>query len=265
MSQVTVTIADGIALVTLNAPPHGQFERSTIDALGAAIDTVETQASVKAVVVTGGIPGVFADHYSIREFEAVGRHLKGHKPAADEDPLPAATAFAAHLARIEASPRPWIAAINGTCIGAGFELALACDIRVVEDDGYSIGLPEANLGLLPVGGGTQRLPRLIGPAKALQLILMGLVVSPVQALQLGIAQEMAPDLAVDAAMVMARRLADQFAPASAAVKRLVRAAATTPLAEGLAAERAAFLDLVGQAEPLARMHDLNRGERDICD
>ena len=265
MPQVTVRVEEGIALVVLSNPPHGHVDRVTVEQLGFALDTIEANPSVFAVVVTGGETGVFASHYSAEELEILSRHLRMTRPAPGEDPLPLATLFAHTLARIEASPLPFIAAINGTCIGAGFEIALACDIRIVEDDGYTIGLPDANLGLVPGAGGSQRLPRLIGQARALELMLMGRTVSPVQALQMGIAQEMAPDLAIDAATIMAGRFADQYRPATARLKQLIRGAADLPLAEGIAAERAAFLALLREDEPLARLHDLNRGERDITD
>ncbi|PWR23937.1 enoyl-CoA hydratase/isomerase family protein [Zavarzinia compransoris] len=265
MTQVPVHIDDGIALVRLNNPPLGHVDRGMVGALGAALDLIEGTAAVRAVVVTGETEGIFASHYSIEELEPLGRHLRAAAGGGTDDPLPVATELARHLARIEASPLPFVAAINGTCIGAGFELALACDIRIVEDGDFTLGLPEANLGLVPGAGGSQRLPRLIGPAKALELILMGRTISPIQAVQIGIAQELAADLALDAALVMARRLADQYGPASARIKHLVRQAREIPLAEGLAAERAAFLALLAEDEPIARMHDLNRGERDITD
>lgn len=265
MPQVKLHIDDGIALVTFDNPPHGHIDRGVVEALGAALDRIEASPEARAVVVTGATEGIFASHYSIEELEPLGRHLRAAKGQAGEDPLPVATALARHLARIEASPLPFIAAINGTCIGTGFEVALACDIRIVEDGDFTLGLPDANLGLVPGAGGSQRLPRLIGPAKALQLILMGRTVSPIQAVQIGIAQELAADRALDAALIMARRLADQYGPATAHLKRLVHGARDLPTHQGLAAERAAFLALLAENEPLARMHDLNRGEREIED
>ncbi|MDD3444719.1 MAG: enoyl-CoA hydratase/isomerase family protein [Zavarzinia sp.] len=265
MSQVTVRIEEAIAILTLLNSPHGEFDGAVVEDLARALDTIEAARGLGAVVVTGGADGVFGGPYAVRDLEHMGRHQRAAATTMADDPLPAIGAFARQLARIEASPLPFVAAINGTCIGAGFDLALACDIRVVEDGDYGLGFPEANIGLAPLGGGSQRLPRLIGPAKALELILMGRTVSPLQALQIGIAQEMAPDLALDAAMIMAHRLADQSREATASLKRLVREAVTVPLARGLVAEREAQARLIATEEAIARMRDVTRGERDIED
>lgn len=265
MAQVATRYDNGIAVITLSSPPDGQIGRETVAELDTAVAAVEADAAVRAVVVTGGLDEIFASHYAVAELEELAQGLHSGASAAGEAAAAALAAFGRLLARIEASPRPWIAAINGTCLGTGFELALACDIRIVEDEDYSIGLPEINVGLLPGGGGTQRLPRLIGEARALELILMGRTVSPIQAVQLGLAHEMAPHLAIDAAMIMARRLADQYPPAVARVKRLVRGARTAALEAGLEAERQALVELLGQQKAIDMLADLNRGYRDIRD
>lgn len=265
MAQIAVRLDSGIALVTLSSPPEGQIGSDTIAELAATVSSIEADATVRAVVVTGGLEGIFASHYSVQELEDLARRLRDGDAAAPAAATALLVAFEQVVSRIEASPKPWIAAINGTCLGTGFELALACDIRIVEDGDHSIGLPEVNVGLLPGGGGTQRLPRLIGEARALELILMGRTVSPIQAVQLGLAQELAPDLAIDAAMIMARRLADQHPPAIARIKQLVRGARTTPIEVGAALERERLIELLGQREVVELLADLNHGYRDITD
>lgn len=265
MAQVSLRIEEGTALLTLANPPHGHVDRLTVEQLDRALDDIEATAGLHAVVVTGGEEGIFASHYSAEELEILSRHLRMTKPVPGEDPLPVATRLGHCLARIEASPLPFIAAINGTCLGTGLEIALACDIRILEDEDYDIGLPDANLGLVPGAGGSQRLARLIGEARALELVLMGRCLSPIQAAQIGLAQVLAPERALDAARIMAARFADQYPPATARLKQLIRGAATRPLAEGVAAEREAFHALLREDEPLARLHALNRGERDITD
>ncbi|MCF4164250.1 enoyl-CoA hydratase/isomerase family protein [Zavarzinia compransoris] len=257
MAQVSVRIEDSVAIITLDNSPDGLIDALVVTDLARALDTVEAAPRARAVVVTGGTEGVFAGPYSVPELEHMGRHLRVASVAPGDDPLPAITAFAHQLARIEGSPLPFIAAVNGTCIGAGFDIALACDIRIVEDGDYTIGFPEANIGLVPLGGGARHLARLVGPAKALELMLMGRTVSPIEAMQLGIAQEMAPDLALDAALIMAHRLADQSRDASARLKRLIRG--DGPAAPDMLAH------LIAGDEAIARMRDVNQGERDIED
>lgn len=257
MAQVSVRIEESVAIITLDNSPDGLIDSLVVMDLARALDQIEAAPRVGAVVVTGGTEGVFAGPYSVPELEHMGRHLRAASIAPGDDPLPAVTAFARQLARIEGSPLPFIAAINGTCIGAGFDIALACDIRIVEDDDYTIGFPEANIGLVPLGGGAQHLAHLAGPAKALELMLMGRTISPIEAVQLGIAQEMAPDLAVDAAVIMARRLADQSRDASARLKRLIQG--------GGPASPDTLAALIAGDEAISRMRDVNQGERDIED
>lgn len=265
MAQIAVHIDSGIARITLTPPARGQIDRETIAELDAAAIAIEGNPLVRAVVVTGGHEGIFASHYCVRELEDLSRGLASQDAVAAQALETLLAGFEAVLVRIETSSRPWIAAINGDCLGSGLELALACDIRIVEDDDYSIGLPEANIGLIPGGGGTRRLPRLIGEARALELILMGRTVSPIQAVQLGLAQELAPDLAIDAAMIMAARLAYQQPAAMAAIKHLVRGATTRPPETTLAEERARLAGLLAQPQAARLLGDLNQGRRDIRD
>jgi enoyl-CoA hydratase/carnithine racemase len=146
-----------------------------------------------------------------------------------------------------------IAAISGTCLAGGFEFALSCDLRIAEVGDYLIGLPEANLGLVPGAGGTQRLPRTIGTSAALMHILMGQPVAPQEAARQGLVHETVQGKALDRAMEIAARIAC-FPPQSiACIKRLVRNATETPLAQGLALERNLFLKLCISEPALARM------------
>jgi enoyl-CoA hydratase/carnithine racemase len=132
-----------------------------------------------------------------------------------------------------------IAAINGLCMGGGFELTLACDIRIAGRDVTSIGLPETRVGIFPGGGGTQRLPRVIGEAKALEMILRGIVVDGPKAFEIGMVHEVADD-PLARALEIAAEFEGRGAEGVAFAKRLTRAALDRPLAEGLADERASF-------------------------
>ena len=140
---------------------------------------------------------------------------------------------------LAAAEKPVVAAINGLCMGGGFEMTLACDIRICAPDVPSIGLPETRVGIFPGGGGTQRLPRVIGEAKALEMILRGLTVDAQQALAIGLVHEIAAD-PLARALEMATEWEGRGAEGIAFAKRLTRAALDRPLAEGLADERRSF-------------------------
>ncbi len=157
------------------------------------------------------------------------------------------------MALCESMPKPVIAAISGTALAGAFEFALACDLRIAEDGEYLIGLPEAELGLLPGAGGTQRLPRTIGMSAALMHILMGKALSPREAESKGLVHETVSGKSLDRAMEIARRLSSHTPESVAYIKRLVRNAVETPLAEGLALERNLFLKLCISEAGLARM------------
>jgi enoyl-CoA hydratase len=151
--------------------------------------------------------------------------------------------------------KPVIAAISRTALAGGFEFALSCDLRIAEDGDYLIGLPEANRGLLP---GTQRLLRTIGTPAALMHILMGDPLPPREAERKGLARETVSGKALDRAMEITRRLSS-FTPESVAcIKRLVRNATETPLAQGLVLERNLFLNLCIIEPAFARMRSMKR-------
>jgi enoyl-CoA hydratase len=162
------------------------------------------------------------------------------------------------MALCESMPKPVIAAISGTALAGGFEFALACDFRIAEDGDYLIGLPEARLGLLPGAGGTQRLPRTIGTPAALMHILIGDAVNPREAERKGLVHETVSGKVLDRAMELAKRLSLHTPESVAYIKRLVRNATETPLAQGLALERNLFLKLCITEPALARMRSYDK-------
>ena len=149
------------------------------------------------------------------------------------------------LDRIMLMPKVVIAAINGDCMGGGYELALACDFRLAADGPYQIGLPEAVLGILPGGGGTQRLPRLIGRGKALEVMLFGNVYHPREAERMGMVNRvLAPETLMSFAMGWARTLAKRPPRSIAAIKRAVCLGADRDLEAGLYIERTEMRDVM---------------------
>ncbi len=266
MSQVTIERRGAIAIVTLTNPPEGYMDSGTVPELDAATRELEADDAIRAIVITGGLPGVFVRHYSVHELGALSATLRGQGLKVDTNATIPERELDHVFKRIETMAKPVIAAINGTAMGGGFELTLACDIRIAEDGPYSLGLPEVNIGILPGAGGTQKLGRLVGMARALEMTLRGRTVSPQEALALGIVHEVAaPGGVVARAIEVAEELAAKAPLAVAHIKRLVRAAAETPLAEGMAMERTLFLDLLVRDEALRLMTEMNEGHRDIRD
>jgi enoyl-CoA hydratase/carnithine racemase len=149
---------------------------------------------------------------------------------------------------IAAAPFVTIAALNGLALGGGLEMALACDLRLAAA-GVSLGLTESRVGIFPGAGGTQRLPRLIGTSRALQMMLTGEPVTSEQALAMGLVNEVLPaDELLPRAQALARKLAGHSAPAMAALKRLVQQGMELPLDEALHVERAALRDFLGSRD-----------------
>ena len=249
---LTTRVADGIAVITLGSAKRIYFDEEMGDALTAALDGYAGDPNIRAVVLTGGAPGYFARHFSITSLLQLAEPLRASGREWPDNATYNAGFFDKAMALCESMPKPVIAAISGTCLAGAFEFALSCDLRIAEDGDYLIGLPETNLGLVPGAGGTQRLPRTIGTA-ALMHILMGDAVNPKEAARLGLVHESVTGKALDRAMEIARRLASRPPESVAAIKRLVRNATETPLAQGLALERNLFLKLCISDAGLARM------------
>jgi enoyl-CoA hydratase len=162
------------------------------------------------------------------------------------------------LNRLMLLPKAVIAAINGDCMGGGYELALACDFRLAADGPYQIGLPEAVLGILPGGGGTQRLPRLIGRGRALEVMLFGNVYHPSEAERMGMVNRViAPDSLMSFALGWARTLAGRPPRSIAAIKRAVYLGADRDLDSGLYIERSEMRDVMCTEDARAIMTAYN--------
>ncbi len=232
---VKLSVEDRVAVVTIEHPPVNALDATTLEELGAALDAIEANADARVVVLTGA-GQAFVAGADIREIAAL------------QTPEQAANLLAqAHVFfdRLDVFARPVIAAVNGYCLGGGNELALACDIRLASDRAR-FGQPEINLGIIPGFGGTQRLTRLVGPARAAEIMLTGADISAQEALRYGLVNKVVPDgTVVREARNLGRLLATKSAGAMAAILRLVQVAQSAAPAEGLAEERAAFSALIG--------------------
>lgn len=260
---VTVTQEDTIAVIRFSNPPEGFMDEGTEAGLTSAIDQVEADSSVRAVILTGGQEGVFIRHYDVRILEDRARKMAARGMVFSmERPVPE-PALHRNMRRIEASPKPYIAAINGAAMGGGYELALACDIRLAQTGDYPIGLPEVNIGLLPGAGGTQRLALLVGQARALEYCLTGRTFSPNEAMAAGLVNACVDGPVLDYARAMAHRMAANAPLALAHIKRLIRGGVPDPLR--MAEERTLFCDLMVQPDAIDIMARMNAASRDIRD
>ena len=250
---LTTKVADGIAVVTLGSAKRIYFDAEMGDVLTEALEKFAGDPSVRVVVVAGGAPGYFNRHFNIPALIEIADSLRASGRQWPENATYNGGFFDKAMALCESMPKPVIAAISGTALAGAFEFALACDLRIAEDGDYLIGLPEAELGLLPGAGGTQRLPRTIGTPAALMHILMGKPLNPREAERKGLVHETVSGKALDRAMEIAKRLASHTPESVAYIKRLVRNATDTPMAQGLALERNLFLKLCISEAGLARM------------
>ncbi len=217
MAQVTASDESGVRLLTISNPPRGYMNAQTATELLSHLQEAQQNDTVKAIVFTGGVPDVFIRHYDVGEIVAVGEAAASGRgsEAGERADSPVYAMFDLLLAY----PKPTIAAINGMCMGGGFEFALACDIRVVERSAFTIGLPETRLGIVPGLGGMQLLARVVGLARAKEMVLRGRVVGPEEAHRLGMVHELADDT-VAQSLEIAQDLASLPAGGLAAVKRM---------------------------------------------
>src|ERR1700746_1643670 len=223
------------------------------DVLTDALESFAGDPAVRVVIITGGAPGYFNRHFDIPSLIKIAEALRASGREWPENATYNGGFFDTAMALCESMPKPVIAAISGTALAGAFEFALSCDLRIAEDGDYLIGLPEADLGLLPGAGGTQRLPRTIGTPAALMHILMGQPLNPREAEKKGLVHETVSGKALDRAMEIARRLSLHTPESLAYIKRLVRNATETPMAQGLQLERNLFLKLCISEPALARM------------
>jgi enoyl-CoA hydratase/carnithine racemase len=242
MSLVNLERRDAAAVITYTNPPFGTLTAAGSREVLAAIAEAVADPAMRCLVLTGGLSGVFVRHYDIGELSYASDRIRRETPI---HPRPGADpgAFGRMVQALHDSPKPVIAAINGHCMGGGFELSMACDIRIAGSDVVAIGLPETRIGLFPSGGGSQRLPRLVGEARALEFILLGRVVAAEEALRLGLVTEVVAD-PLARALEIAARLAAFPAEGIGAARRLVRTALDRPLAQGLEAEGRALVEIM---------------------
>jgi enoyl-CoA hydratase len=230
MSQAYETLLlerrDRVAIITINRPDkRNALNIKTREEGAALLEQLRDDDTVGVVVFTGAGDKAFIAGADIAEFA-------GRTAVMQREVMTARSLFTA----IDTFPKPVIAMINGYCLGGGCELALACDIRIASENA-SFGQPEINLGIIPGGGGTQRLTRLVGEGKALELILTGEIIDAGTALAIGLVNHVVPADQLEAkTMEIANRMAEKGPIALRLAKEAVKVASRSNLDEGLRRE-----------------------------
>ena len=215
-----------IAIITINRPDkRNALNIKTREEGAAALEELRADDSVRVVVITGAGDKAFIAGADIAEFA-------GRTAVTQRDVMTGRSLFTA----IDSFPKPVIAMINGYCLGGGCELALACDLRIASERA-SFGQPEINLGIIPGGGGTQRLTHLVGEGKAMELILTGELINAQAAHAIGLVNTVVPHEELEAkTMEIANRIAEKSPIALRLAKEAVKTAARSSLDEGLRRE-----------------------------
>ncbi len=269
-----------VLVVRVDGGPHGEFGLDIANQLDRLVDRVDRDPDIRAVVFTGAHPERFVSHAAVRWLQeegaaspTVGRRAasavvsvaKGVDRARALDPVVRRTPLRGALQlerlhatflRMNASGVVFVAALNGSALGLGAEFAWACDLRVMADGDFFIGQPEILLGIIPGGGGTQRLTRLIGTHRSLTAILSGRPFTPAEALANGAVDEVVPqDEVVARAAALAGHLGARSKGSVAAAKRSVYFGGSMSLTDGLHVERTEFFTRVMSKEGQELMLD----------
>lgn len=228
---VKLVIEERVGIITIDHPPVNALNQATLEELNTVVDEVLGNEQVKAVVVTGGGQVAFVAGADIHEFTKLETAEQAQAASQQVQTL---------FNKIASSPKPFIAAINGVALGGGMELALACHLRIIGDRA-KVGQPEINLGIIPGWGGTQRLTRLVGTAKAAELILTGDSLTAQEAYRLNLVNKVVPGGEVlKTAKDLAKKISQKGALAIRASLQTIMGGADLTLARGLALEAEQF-------------------------
>ncbi len=237
-----VDVAEKIATIALNNPPGNSLKMPLLQELDSCLDACHANPEIKILIITGA-GKTFASGADIDEISKLTSKSQSKEMSAFGQRV---------FLKLENGPKPVIAAINGFCLGGGLELAMSCHIRVASDRAM-MGLPEISLGIIPGFGGTQRLPRIVGMAKATQMILTGDPVRSEEALSIGLVQMVvSKDTLVEDAKKLALKLASKSGLAMRQALKSIGQGAALDIASAMDLESSVFSDLYGT-------HDMKEG------
>lgn len=239
---IRYTIEDRIAVLVIDHPPVNALNGQTLSELGAALNELAADPGVKVIVITGAGQLAFVAGADLNEIGSIAK-------TRDIEAAQMLIGLGQRVFNtVEMSRKPVIAAINGPCIGGGLELAMACHLRIAGDRAR-FGQAEISLGIIPGWGGTQRLARIVGSSKAMEIILTGDQITAQQALQLRLVNMVVPgDQVLRQAKGLAAKIAGKSALAVSAALSAIGGAFDTDLPAGLAKEREQFLNLIGSED-----------------
>jgi len=229
-SVILIEKSDRVATIIINRPDKLNALNAEVRlTIAMALEQLRQDDDVRVAVLTGAGEKAFIAGADIGEFKGKSG-VEGYRYIQTGDVYSA----------VERFPKPLIAMVNGFCLGGGCEVAMACDIRIASDTA-KFGQPETNLGLIPGGGGTQRLPRLVGQGKAMKLIYTGDIIGAEEAERIGLVDEVVPQNELKKrTMLLAEKIAEKSPASLQAVKETIRAAWQMPLDAGLRFEKEWF-------------------------
>jgi enoyl-CoA hydratase len=269
MKHLEIQRDEGVVTCTLSNPPTHTLTATGVLELLQMMDEMEADPSVRVLVLTGGGEGIFVAHYEVGELADSAEQ----QVARPTEPIAGPSAPSAGggedelhplhqlILRLERADFITVAALNGSAAGGGCELSLGCDFRLMAAGSFLYGLPETLVGIIPGAGGTQRFSRLLGTARALDLILRGHLLTPREALELGLVHRLYPaDSFRREVAEFASDLAGRAPIALAAAKRAIRQGAETTLEAGLAVEQDCFNRTMRSKDAAGAMRAWLKGE-----
>lgn len=258
--HLTITKDGHVTTCVMSNPPAHTLTAPEVHELHLMMNEIEADPNVRVLVLTGAGNGVFIAHYDVGELADTA---ETHHGLPDHLTRGQGELHAVHrlCQRLEHIPAITIAALNGNAAGGGCELSLACDFRLMADGPFTYGLPETSAGIIPGAGGTQRFAHMLGTAKALDLILHGTMMTPSEALELGLVHRLYPpdDFSVKVAE-FAENLAARSPIALSAAKQAINHGAYLPLEDGLRFEQHAFNRTMQSEDAVGALRAWIKGE-----
>ena len=257
-----------VVICILTNPPTHTFTSKSLMEVHDFLDQMEKKKDLRVLAFTGEGEDVFIKHYEVGELaESAEKNISAAKEVSSEySPPKELHHFHKMLLRLRDIEAIVIAGINGNTAGGGCEFALGCDLRIMSEGPYAIGLPETSVGILPGGGGTQRLARLIGFSRALDLILHARLLSPQEAFEFGLINKLVPhERFREALMIYCLDLASRAPIALRQVKKIIHHGLDKTLEEGLLMEQEAFDVTMRSNDAAKAMRSMLDTEKDIED